>query len=158
MFIPLRSSRPRRIALLLVLFTTLIPGCLDGPRTGQAIKGTPDGTVDRLVISEGVVMHESGKFLELVDRTDQTLVLVDFWADWCGPCKALAPSLEKIKKKWGDKLEVVKVDVDQNQPIQRHLEVTGIPDVRIYRNGVQVGGFVGLAPREEIESILKSLK
>ena len=144
--------------LLFVTITSVIPGCVDGPSTGQPITGTPDGMVDRLVVSEGVVMHESGKFLELVDRKDQKLVLVDFWADWCGPCKALAPSLEKIKKKWGDNLEVVKVDVDQNGPIVKHLEVSSIPDVRIYRNGVQVGGFVGLAPREEIESILKSLK
>lgn len=145
------------LAIILVL-GSMIPGCLEGPSSGKAVTGTPDGTVDRLIIKDDEIVHESGKFLELVDRKDQTLVLVDFWAEWCGPCQALGPSLEKIKKKWGDQLEVVKVDVDQNGPISDHLGISGIPDVRIYRNGVQVGGFVGLAPREEIESILKSLK
>lgn len=135
-----------------------LPGCGEGPSAGKAVKGTPDGPVERLIVKDGIIVHESGSFLDLVDRSDQTLVLVDFWASWCGPCKALAPSLEAIKKKWGDNLEVVKVDVDQNNAISQHLQINSIPDVRIYRNGVQVGGFVGLAPREEIESILKSLK
>ncbi len=135
-----------------------LPGCDEGPSAGKAVKGTPDGPVERLIVKDGAIVHEAGQFLELVDRSDQTLVLVDFWASWCGPCKALAPSLEAIKKKWGDNLEVVKVDVDQNNAISQHLQINSIPDVRIYRNGVQVGGFVGLAPRQEIESILKSLK
>lgn len=153
---PRRSFHP--LAINILVLGLLIPGCLDGPSTGKAVTGTPDGTVDRLIIEDDEIVHESGKFLELVDRKDQTLVLVDFWADWCGPCKALSPSLERIKKNWGDQLEVVKVDIDQNDPIVNHLGISSIPDVRIYRNGVQVGGFVGLAPREEIESILKSLK
>mgnify|MGYP003340318706 CR=1 FL=1 len=86
------------------------------------------------------------------------IVFVDFWASWCGPCKALAPILEDIKRERGDDIEVVKVDVDANPEIARFLNAEAIPDVRIYQCGVQVYDFVGLMPKAEIDSILKSLK
>ena len=85
-------------------------------------------------------------------------VLVDFWAPWCGPCRQLSPSLEAAKKKWGDKLDVVKVNVDDNQAIAQHLGVTAIPDVRIFSNGTQVGDFVGVRPQDEIDGLLRSLQ
>ena len=87
-----------------------------------------------------------------------TPVLVDFWAPWCGPCRKLSPALEATKKKWGDKLEIVKVNVDDNHAIARHLGVNGIPDVRIFSNGTQVGDFVGLMPQDEIDGLLRSLQ
>jgi thioredoxin len=108
--------------------------------------------------AEGTIEHSEGKFLELVQRTDQKLVLVDFWASWCGPCLKLGPTLEKIKSKWGDNIDVVKVDVDDCPEISQYLDVSSIPDVRIYRGGTQVGGFVGTMPFAEIDSLLKSLK
>ena len=98
------------------------------------------------------------RFLEAVDRKDQRLVLIDFWAPWCGPCRQLSPALEATKKKWGDKLEVVKVNVDDNQAIARHLGVNAIPDVRIFSNGTQVGDFVGIMALDEIDGLLRSLQ
>jgi thioredoxin 1 len=134
-------------------------GCMEGPATGTRISGCPDGTVERLTLSStGVVETVESTFLAEVNREDQVLVVVDFWAEWCGPCKALAPHLREIKRSWGDKVEIVKVDVDSNEAISRHLGINSIPDVRIFRNGVQVGGFVGLVPREEIDATLKSLQ
>lgn len=134
-------------------------GCSEGPKNGVPIAGTPDGVVEYLTVSEsGEVEHGEGNFLELVERSDQKLVLVDFWATWCGPCVRLAPHLEQIKKDWGDRIEVVKVDVDQVPQIAQHLGISSIPDVRIFRNGTQVGSFVGLMPRPEIEALLKSLQ
>jgi thioredoxin 1 len=137
----------------------LVAGCSEGSRNGQPIAGCPDGIVERLVVADqGEMEHEEGNFLELVDRKDQKLVVVDFWATWCGPCVMLAPHLEQVRKDWGDKIELVKVDVDQCPAIAQHLGISSIPDVRIYRNGTQVGNFVGLRPREEIEALLKSLQ
>lgn len=134
-------------------------GCNQGPRNGKPIAGSPDGSAELLTLaSDGTIEHSEGKFLELVQRTDQKLILVDFWASRCGPCVQLGPTLEKIKAKWGDSLEVVKVNVDQCPEISEYLEVNAIPDVRIYRGGTQVGDFVGTMPFAEIDSLLKSLK
>jgi thioredoxin len=110
------------------------------------------------VDKDGKIQHVEGKFLEAVNRTDSRLVLVDCWAEWCGPCRKLGPILEEVKKSWGDKLEVVKVDIDQNPEIAQHLRAESIPDVRIFRSGTQIGEFVGLMPRAEIEGYLKSLE
>jgi len=135
------------------------PGCNDLPSTGRSIAGAPDGIAEIMVIStNGDIELEESKFLEVVSRTDQKLVLVDFWAPWCGPCLQMAPSLVAMKKKWGDKLDVVKVDIDQNSAISEHLGIHSIPDVRIFRNGVQVGDFVGVMPKDEIDALLRSLQ
>lgn len=136
-----------------------VPGCNNLPTTGMSIAGTPDGVAEIMVVTaSGETALEDISFLEAVDRKDQKLVLIDFWAPWCGPCLQLSPLLEATKKKWGDKLEVVKVNVDDNQAISRHLGVNGIPDVRIFSNGTQVGEFVGVIPRDEIEGLLRSLQ
>jgi len=159
-----RESEMNKFGLLSILagifcMAIVVAGCGEGPKNGTPVTGTPDGVVEYLAVSDaGEIEHKEGNFLELVNRTDQKLVLVDFWATWCGPCVRLAPSLEQIRKDWGDKLEVVKVDVDQVPQIAKHLGINSIPDVRIFRNGTQVGSFVGLIPREEIEALLKSLQ
>jgi thioredoxin 1 len=143
----------------LCCLSLIAAGCQQPSRVGTTVKGAPDEVVEVLRISDdGAVVHREGRFLELVDRSDQKLVVVDFWATWCGPCRLLGPHLEGIKQKWGDDLEVVKVDVDKATAVASHLNVSSIPDVRIYRNGKQVGDFVGLMPREEIEALLKSLQ
>jgi thioredoxin 1 len=153
-----------RVGILSILagiscLAILLAGCGEGPKNGIPIAGTPDGVVEYLAVTDaGEIEHKEGNFLELVNRKDQKLVLVDFWATWCGPCVRLAPQLEQIRKDWGDKLEVVKVDVDQVPQIAQHLGINSIPDVRIFRNGTQVGSFVGLMPRAEIEALLKSLR
>ena len=152
------------LALRILQITTLAvlvsaAGCGRGPRAGVPIAGCPDGTVEYLSLSEsGEIEHKEGQFLELVNRKDQKLVIVDLWASWCGPCRMLAPHLSKIKKTWGDKVEVVKVDVDKSRAIAMHLDASSIPDVRIYRNGTQVSDFVGVMPYADIESLLKSLE
>lgn len=147
------------LAMITAVVFLTIPGCNDLPSTGKSIAGAPDGIAEVMVISKnGDIELEESKFLELVSRTDQKLVLVDFWAPWCGPCKQMEPSLVAMKKKWADKLDVVKVDVDQNSEISQHLGISSIPDVRIFRSGVQVGDFVGVMPKDEIDALLRSLQ
>lgn len=150
-------SLPAILSLSLPLF--IFAGCGIGPRTGVPIAGCPDGPAELVMLSEsGEIEHVEGQFLELVNRQDQKLVIVDFWATWCGPCRRLSPSLDKIKKTWGDKVEVVKVDVDQAPQISRYMGASGIPDVRIFRKGTQVADFAGEMPYADIESLLKSLE
>ena len=153
------ASNALKMTFCAMLLGALCLGCNQGPRNGKPIVGSPDGSVELLTLTaDGTIEHAEGKFLELVQRTDQKLILVDFWAEWCGPCRQLAPTLEKIKVKWGDSLEVVKVDVDECPEISAYLDITSIPDVRIYRGGTQVGDFVGTMPFAEIDSLLKRLK
>ncbi len=148
-----------RVVCCLAVFGALIAGCQNGPTSGAPVAGCPDGTVEYLTVADsGRITHTDGEFLELVDRTDQKLIVVDFWATWCGPCLQMAPHLERIKKDWGDRIEIVKVDVDKSLYIANHLQVHAYPTVRIFRGGIQVADFVGYRPREEIESLLKSLQ
>jgi thioredoxin 1 len=152
---------PGKLNILLplaIIVMSVFVGC-DASRVPKNLDEAPDGAVERLVVSEtGSVDAVAGKFLELVKRTDQKLVLVDFWAPWCGPCKMLSPSLQQIKKDWGDRIEIVKVNTDEAGALVGYFEINGIPDVRVFRAGAQVADFQGAAPRQEIEAMLKSLE
>ncbi len=73
---------------------------------------------------------------EIVNSTD--LVLVDFYADWCGPCRAMAPELEKLKKLYGDKVKIVKINTEKNQSLSAKHAIRSIPTVMLYKGGKQV--------------------
>ena len=79
------------------------------------------------------------------------LVLVDFSAVWCGPCKMLKPIVDKIAEKEKDKLEVLPIDVDKNQGLANEMHITGIPLIILYKNGKEVWRQLGLADKETIE-------
>ena len=74
-------------------------------------------------------------------------VLVDFWATWCGPCKMIAPVLEEIAGEHGDKLSVVKVDIDQNPATARDYQVMSIPTLLVFQDGKPVKQIVGAKPK-----------
>jgi len=82
-------------------------------------------------------------------------VLVDFWADWCGPCHLVSPVLEEINAEHGDKLTFVKMDVDENPLTPAKYEVTGIPALNVYRNGEVVRQIVGALPKAVLLSELR---
>ncbi|MFZ4403518.1 MAG: thioredoxin [Pseudobdellovibrionaceae bacterium] len=81
-------------------------------------------------------------------------VLVDFWAEWCGPCRALAPKLEEIATELSSKVTVVKVNVDENQQTPSRYGVRGIPALLLFKDGSEVGQLVGNHPKEAIVSFL----
>ena len=77
-------------------------------------------------------------------------VLVDFWAEWCGPCKQIAPSLEELAKEMGDKLTVVKVNIDENPQTPTQYGVRGIPTLMIFKNGEVAAMKVGALPKSKL--------
>jgi thioredoxin 1 len=81
-------------------------------------------------------------------------VLVDFWAEWCAPCRAVGPVLEKIAAENGDKLEIVKLNVDDNPETAAKYHITSIPAMKVYRGGEVVKSVIGAKPKPALESEL----
>lgn len=69
--------------------------------------------------------------------TSETPILIDFYADWCGPCKMVTPILKELKEEMGDSIRIIKIDVDKNQEIATKLQVRSIPTLMVYQNGEQ---------------------
>lgn len=92
----------------------------------------------------------------VVEASKERLVLVDFWAQWCGPCKALAPVLEQIADSRADSAKVVKVDVDDQQRLAQNHGVRALPTLVIFKDGRAVTQLVGLQSAEAIGAALDS--
>ncbi|SEK92753.1 thioredoxin [Maribacter orientalis] len=86
----------------------------------------------------------------------ETPVLVDFFADWCGPCKSLAPILKDVKSDLGDSIKVIKIDVDKNQALATQYQVRGVPTMILFKNGKQVWRQSGVVPKHDLLQIIKT--
>jgi thioredoxin 1 len=82
-------------------------------------------------------------------------VLVDFWAEWCGPCKMIGPSLEEISDELGDKVSIVKINIDDNPEAPSKYGVRGIPTMILFKDGEKVAEKVGAAPKGQLKSWLE---
>ncbi|MFN8159701.1 MAG: thioredoxin [Solirubrobacterales bacterium] len=94
---------------------------------------------------------------EVIDRSRDLPVVVDFWAEWCGPCRTLGPALEAAEAARAGKVALVKVDVDSNQALAARYGIQGIPAVKAFRDGEVASEFVGAVPRATVEAFFDSL-
>jgi thioredoxin 1 len=99
---------------------------------------------------------------EVTDNTFETEVLkaempvlVDFWAEWCGPCRMIAPSVEAVAEQFNGKAKVLKMNVDENPEIPQQYGIRGIPTLILFKNGVEQERIVGAVPRDVIAKLLE---
>lgn len=94
------------------------------------------------------------KFSEIINQ-DQP-VLVDFFAEWCGPCKMLGPILKQVKDELGNKVSIIKINVDKNQPLASKYQVRGVPTMLLFKNGIQVWRQSGVLQKDEIIKVINT--
>lgn len=104
--------------------------------------------------SEGMIEATTANFETEILGAD-TPVLVDFWAEWCGPCKMIAPIVEELAEEYGSKLKVAKLDADANQEVIMDYGVLGIPTLILFKGGEAVGRVTGFKPKDRIVAELK---
>ena len=94
------------------------------------------------------------KFSEIINQEQP--VLVDFFADWCGPCKMLSPILKQVKDKLGDGITILKIDVDKNQALASKYQVRGVPTMLLFKNGKQVWRQSGVLQENDIINVINT--
>lgn len=86
----------------------------------------------------------------------ETPVLIDFYADWCGPCKMLAPILKEVKKELGESIKIIKIDVDKNELLAAKYQVRGVPTMMLFANGEQKWRQSGVLQKDDIINVIKA--
>ncbi len=106
------------------------------------------------MVDDRMLILSDSNFNEALSEAN-TLVLVDFWAEWCGPCKMFSPVIEEIAKEFEGQVKVGKLNVDENQDIPASLKIVSIPTVILFKEGKEVERSIGFKTKEELRNLLK---
>ncbi|MEG0313735.1 MAG: thioredoxin [Erysipelotrichaceae bacterium] len=99
-------------------------------------------------------INSSAEFDQLIE---DNIVLVDFFATWCGPCKMLTPTIEALEKDNADKFKVAKVDIDEQEELTSKYGIVQVPTMLVFKNGKVIGNIMGYHPKEEIEAYIEKV-
>jgi thioredoxin 1 len=86
----------------------------------------------------------------------QEIVMIDFWAAWCGPCRMISPTVEELAKEYSGKLKVMKLNTDENSDIASRYKIMGIPTIMFFKNGEKLDQIVGVVPKQQLKAKIDS--
>jgi thioredoxin 1 len=118
------------------------------PHVPGKLRGT-----EKTMSSDSIKHITDASFESDVLKSDKP-VLVDYWAEWCGPCKMIAPILEDVSKDYGERLQIAKMNVDENQEIPAKFGIRGIPTLMLFKGGELVATKVGALPKAQLTAFL----
>jgi thioredoxin 1 len=130
-------------ATILVFSLSIIYSC------GTGTKGNNSAASEK----ELIIVNDMGSFNEIINGN--TPVLVDFYADWCGPCKMMAPIMQQVSREMDGKVKVIKVDVDKNEDVARKYQIRSIPTMILFKNGKVLWQGVGVMQADQIKAIIQ---
>ena len=107
-------------------------------------------------MTQNIIELDDDSFEEKVLKSEKP-VMVDFWAPWCGPCKAIAPTIEALEKEYGDKMTFAKVNVDENPISPSNYGVQAIPTLIFFKNGKIADQITGMVAKEKLEETIKGV-
>lgn len=107
-------------------------------------------------MTQNILEIDDDSFEDKVLKSDKP-VMVDFWAPWCGPCKAIAPTVDALEKEYGDKMTFVKVNVDENPVAPSKFGVQAIPTLIFFKNGEITDQITGMVAKEKLEETIKGI-
>jgi len=112
--------------------------------------------VRRLEMSEGIIEATAATWENEVINSSG-LILVDFWAVWCGPCRIIAPTVEELAKEYSGKVKVMKLNTDENPDIASRYKIMGIPTIMFFKDGQKIDQIVGAVPKPQLKAKIDSL-
>jgi thioredoxin 1 len=107
-------------------------------------------------MAEGLVEATSTNWESEVLKA-QGVVMIDFWAAWCGPCRMISPTVEELAKEYSGKVKVMKLNTDENSEIASRYKIMGIPTIMFFKDGSKVDQIVGVVPKQQLKAKLDSL-